>query len=75
MTGLPWWCSGKESACRCKRRGFNPWSQEDSPGVENGNPLHCSRLKNPMDRGAWQAILHGVAKSQTQLSMHAHHDD
>ena len=34
------------------------------------NPLQYSCLGNPMDRGAWQATVHGVAKSQTQLSMH-----
>ena len=39
-----------------------------SPGEGNGTPLQYSCLGNPMDRGAWQAIVHGVAKSQTQLS-------
>ena len=39
-----------------------------SLGVGNGNPLQYSCLENPMDRGAWQATVHGVAKSQTQLS-------
>ena len=34
----------------------------------NGNPLQCSCLDNPMDRGAWWAIVQRVAKSQTQLS-------
>ena len=33
-----------------------------SPGEGNGNPLQYSCLKNPMDRGAWQAIVHGVAR-------------
>ena len=45
-----------------------------SPGGGHGIPLQCSCLENPMDRGAWQATVHGVAKSQTrlkQLSMHA----
>ena len=32
-----------------------------SPGEGNGNPLHYSCLENPMDRGAWQATVHGVA--------------
>ena len=41
------------------------------PGEENGNPLQYSCLENPMDRGARQATVHGVTKSQTQLSMHA----
>ena len=36
-----------------------------SPGGENGNPLQYSCLKNPMDRGAWRATVHGVAKNQT----------
>ena len=39
-----------------------------SPGDRNGNPLQYSGLENPVDRGAWQASAHGVAKSQTQLS-------
>ena len=33
-----------------------------------GNPFHCSCLENPMDRGAWQATIHRVSKSWTQLS-------
>ena len=37
-------------------------------GDVNGNPLQYSCLENSMDRGAWRSILHGVAKSQTQLS-------
>ena len=37
------------------------------PGGGHGNPLHCSCLENPMDRGAWRAIVHGVTKNQTQL--------
>ena len=36
-----------------------------SPGGEHGNPLQYSCLENPMDRGAWLATVHGVAKSQT----------
>ena len=36
-------------------------------GEGNGNPLHYSCLENPMDRGAWRAILQEVAKGQTQL--------
>ena len=42
---------------------------EDSPGGRTGNPLQYSYLGNPMDRRAWQATVHRVAKSQTQLSM------
>ena len=45
-----------------------------SPGGENGNPLRYSCLGNPIDRGAGQASVHGVTKSQKaeQLSMHIH---
>ena len=32
------------------------------PGKENGNPLQCSCLENPMDRGVWQATVHGIAR-------------
>ena len=39
-----------------------------SPGGGNGNPLQNFCLENPMDRGAWQATVHVVTKSQTQLS-------
>ena len=39
-----------------------------SPGEGNGNTLQYFGLRNPMDRGAWWAIVYGVAKSQTQLS-------
>ena len=39
-----------------------------SPGEENGNPFQYSCLKNPMDGGAWWAIVYEVAKSWTQLS-------
>ena len=43
-------------------------------GGGNGNPLQYSCLQNPMNRGAWRAIVHEVAKSQTglkQVSLHA----
>ena len=42
------------------------------PGEENGNPLQYFCLENPMDRGAWQAAVHWVAKSQTRLSDFTH---
>ena len=41
-----------------------------SPGVGNGYPLQFSCLGNPVDRGAWQTRVHGVAKCQTRLSIH-----
>ena len=47
--------------------GDSGWIPElgRSPGVENGNLLRCSCLENSMDRGAWQAAVYGVKKSQT----------
>ena len=38
-----------------------------SPGGQHGNPLQYSCLENSLDRGAWQATVHGVAKSQVRL--------
>ena len=45
---------------------------ERSPGGGNGNPLQYSCLKNPMDRGAWQATVYRVAMSWAHLSAHTH---
>ena len=113
VMGLPWWLSGKDPTCQCRRCGFDPWFGR-SPGEGNSNPLqyswrrkwqpilvllpwksHGQRslvgytswgrresdmterlhfhfqyfcLGNLMDSRAWRAIVHGVAKSQTQLS-------
>ena len=41
------------------------------PGEANGNPLQYSCLGSPMDSGAWWAVVHGIAKTQTRLRMHA----
>ena len=43
-----------------------------SPGVENGNLLQYSCLENSMEKGAWQATIQGITKSQTWLSTHTH---
>ena len=56
--GFPGVASGKESACqcrRCKRHVFDPWIRK-IPWGGHGNPLQYSRLENPMDRRAWQAM-------------------
>ena len=50
--------------------GLIPQS-ERFPGEGNGKPLQYSCLENSIDRGTWQATVHGVTKSQTQLSTHA----
>ena len=44
-----------------------------APGEGNGNPLQYSCLENPMDRGAWRAPVHGVAKSRTRLKQQHKH--
>ena len=63
---LLWWLRGKESACNAGHLGLIP-ELGRSPGEGNGYPLQYSGLENPMDRGAWQSTVHGVAKSQTRL--------
>ena len=64
---FPGGSDGKASVYKAGDPGSIP-GLERSPGEENDNPLQYSYLKNPMDRGAWWATVHGVAKSQTQLS-------
>ena len=53
------------------RHGFDPWVGI-TPGEGNGNPLQYSCLETSMDRGAWRATVHGVAKSWTRLSTHTY---
>ena len=65
--GLPRWLNGKESSCSAGDMGSVSGLRR-SPGEGNSNPLQYSCLGNPMDIGAWWATVHGVAKSQTQLS-------
>ena len=55
---------GKEFACNAGDLGLIPGLGR-SPGEGNGYPLQYSGLENSMDRGAWQATVHGVAKSLT----------
>ena len=57
----------KESVCNVADLGLIPGLRR-SPGEGSGNPLQYSCLENSMDRGAWWAIVHGVAKSLTWLS-------
>ena len=58
---------GKQSACNVGDPGLIPRLGR-FPGEGNGSPLQYSCLENSMDRGAWQATIHGAAKSWTQLS-------
>ena len=66
LPGLPRWLSGKESTCNAGDMG--PVSGLGwYPGRGNGNPLQYSCLGSPMDRGAWQATVHGVAKESDMI--------
>ena len=56
--------SDKESACQAGDTGWITGLGR-SPGGGNGKPLQYSCLENPMNRGAWWATVHGVAKSRT----------
>ena len=68
VLGFPGGSDGKESACNAGDRGLIPGLGR-SPGGGSGNALQCSCLENPTDRGAWRAPVHGVAESQTRLSV------
>ena len=59
--GLPRWLCSKESACQAGDSGSITGSGR-SPGEGNGNRLQYSFLENPMDRGAWKATVHRVAR-------------
>ena len=69
--GFPDGSDGKESACSVGDLGLIP-GLGISSGEESGNPLQYSCLENSMDREAWRAIVHRVAKSWTRLSDFTH---
>ena len=62
--GFPGGSNGKESACSMGDLGLSPGLGR-SPGEGNGYPLQYSGLENSMDRGAWQATVHGVSNRWT----------
>ena len=67
--GLPGYLRGQESACDAEDRrcaGLIPGLGR-SPGEGHGNPLQCSRLESPMDRGACQSTVHRVVQNWTPL--------
>ena len=63
---LPTWGSSGELTCQCRRHSSVPGSGRRA-GEGNGNPLQYFCLENPLDRWAWQAVVHGVPKSWMQL--------
>ena len=75
LDGLSRWHSEKDSACQCRRQkrlGFNPWVRK-IPWRRKWQPTPVFLPGNNVDSGAWQATVHGVTKSQIQVSMHAPH--
>ena len=71
VRGLPWWLSGKESTCqcrRCRRHGFYPWVRK-FPWRRKWQSVLVFLLENSMDSGAWQATVHGAEKSRIWLSI------
>ena len=64
--GFPGGSDSKESCCNAGNLGSIPGLGR-SPGGGQSNPLQNSHLENPMDKGAWLATVHMVAKSWTQL--------
>ena len=66
MYGFPLGSVDKDSACNARDTGSIPGLGR-SPGGGHDNPLQYSCLENSKDREAWQAIVHRVTKSQTQL--------
>ena len=66
--GLPLWLSGKKNLLAMQDMQVQSLGQEDSSGEENDNPLQYSCLGNSVDRGAWWATVHGVAKGEKKIS-------
>ena len=65
-TGFPGGASGKEPACQCRRCKFNPWLGS-IPWRRARQPITVFLPKNPVNRGTWQATVHGVTKGWTRM--------
>ena len=72
MWGFSDGSDGEEFACNAGDQGLIPGSGR-SPGEGNGYSLQYSCLENSIDRGVWQATVHGVTNSHTQLSGYHFH--
>jgi len=64
--GLPQWLSNKEFTCNAGGSGSVPGLGR-SPGKRNGDSVQYPYLGNPMDRGDWQAAVHGVSKEWVMI--------
>ena len=71
--GFPDGSADKQSTCNAGDTGDvgSSLGLERAAGEGNGNPLQYACQENSMDRGAWRATVHGIAQSQTELSIHA----
>ena len=67
LNGFLWWLKTVEIPPNAGDLGSIPGLGR-SPAGGHDNPLQCSCLEDPMDRGAWRAAVHGVAESRTSLS-------
>ena len=72
LLGFPGGSDRKESVCNAAELDLIP-GLGGSPGERNGNPLQYSWLENSTGRRTWQAIVHGVTESQTQLNNSHYH--
>ena len=64
--GLPWWFSGKESACQCRRLEFNSWVRKGPLEMEMATHFSILAWEIPWtEEGAWWATVQGVAESDT----------
>ena len=66
--GFPGGSDIKESTCDAGDPGLITTRSVRSPGESNGHPLYFSCQENSMDKGAWWAMVHGVAERQKRLS-------
>ena len=64
----PWWLSGKESTCQCKRYGFNPWVRKTPLEKEMATCSSILAWKMSWKGGTWWITIHRIAKSWTRLS-------
>ena len=71
VLGFPGGSGSKASACNAGDLGSIP-ELGRSPGEGNGYPPQYSCLENPMDRGNWQAVVHGVTESDMMSDEHFH---
>ena len=73
FVGLPWWLSGKECTCQCRRRGFHPWSRKIWHATEQLRP--CATTTEPMCHNYWslrtlQPVLHNKRSHQNEQPTH-----